>query len=59
MQHEFFTGCTWDIKAPGKDKESNYLRSELLQILPIDLQRLFTNDSKFDDDGFLMLKHLL
>ena len=38
MQHEFFAGCTWDVKAPGKDKESNYLRSELLRVLPIDLQ---------------------
>jgi hypothetical protein len=59
MQHEFFDGCTWDVKAPGKDKESNYLRSKLLRILPIDLHPLFTNDSKFDNDGFLMLKHLV
>ena len=40
--------------APGKDKESNYLRSELLCILLLDLQ-----DARYDSDGFLMLKHLL
>jgi hypothetical protein len=45
--------------APGKDRESNHLRSELLRILPLDLQRLFTNDARYDTDGFLMLKHLL
>eukprot|EP00804_Cyclotella_cryptica_P014487 CCRYP_004816-RA/>CCRYP_004816-RA protein AED:0.72 eAED:0.72 QI:0/-1/0/1/-1/1/1/0/939 len=58
-QHEYFHGCTWDSKAPGKDKESVYLRSELLRVLPLDLQRLFTNDTRFDNDGFLMLHHLL
>jgi hypothetical protein len=57
--HEYFIGCTWDIMAPGKDKESNYLRLELLGILPLDLQRLFANDSRYDPNGFLMLKHLL
>eukprot|EP00804_Cyclotella_cryptica_P009045 CCRYP_003142-RA/>CCRYP_003142-RA protein AED:0.35 eAED:0.14 QI:0/0/0/1/1/1/2/0/1801 len=59
QQHEYFDGCTWDIKAPSKDKESVYLRSELLRVLPLDLQRLFTNDTRFDNDGFLMLKRLL
>eukprot|EP00804_Cyclotella_cryptica_P030371 CCRYP_011900-RA/>CCRYP_011900-RA protein AED:0.20 eAED:-0.11 QI:0/0/0/1/1/1/3/0/1923 len=58
-QHEYFDGCTWDAKAPGKDKESTYLRSELLRVLPLDLQRLFTNDSRYDNDGFLMLTCLL
>eukprot|EP00804_Cyclotella_cryptica_P016077 CCRYP_004202-RA/>CCRYP_004202-RA protein AED:0.18 eAED:-0.12 QI:0/0/0/1/0.5/0.33/3/0/1917 len=58
-QHEYFDGCTWDTKAPGKDRESTYLRSELLRVLPLDLQRLFTNDSRYDNDGFLMLTRLL
>ena len=40
--------------APGEDKESNYLRSELLRILLLDLQ-----NARYDSDGFLMLKHLL
>jgi hypothetical protein len=58
-QHEYFSGCTWDVKAPGTEKESVYLRSELLRVLPTDLQRLFTNDTRYDNDGFLMLARLL
>jgi hypothetical protein len=51
-QHEYFKHCTWDAKAPGKDKESIYLCSELLCTLRLELQCLFTNGSCYDNDGF-------
>jgi hypothetical protein len=57
--HPFFHGCTWDVMDPTKTVESNHIRMELLEKLPMDYKYMFVDAVEYKNDGFAMVRDLI